>query len=85
MTSLTDRAVLATANVVTRPRTPRMARLYSSPFAHCPTLCPYDPPPTLFADEYDPWREGTAWVHCLAHCPLVAGRTPPCIARYRAG
>ncbi len=68
-----------------RARGERLARLYASPFAHCPSLCPYDPPRVLFADEYDPLREGSAWTHCLTHCPLAAGQVPPCLRRYRDG
>jgi hypothetical protein len=59
-----------------------LARLYASPFAHCPSLCPYDPPPALFSDDYDPLREGSVWAHCLTHCPLAGGEKPPCLRRY---
>jgi hypothetical protein len=26
------------------------------PLIHCPSLCPYSPPPELFGDDYDPSR-----------------------------
>jgi hypothetical protein len=61
----------------------RWARLYSVPFVHCPSLCPFDPPVALFGDDYHPAREDTVWSYCGARCPLAEGAGRPCLERYR--
>ncbi len=65
------------------PALRRFARVYTSPFPHCPAFCPFAPPPVLFADDYDSARYEAVWAHCQARCPLGDNGEPPCLRRYR--
>jgi hypothetical protein len=53
-----------------------------SPLIHCPSLCPYDPPPELFGDDYDPARERACWTVCFEHCALTSEQDRPCLAEF---
>jgi hypothetical protein len=53
--------------------------VFSSPFIHCPSLCPYDPPEELFGDDYDPAREKAFWRCCIEHCSLTSEHERPCL------
>lgn len=57
-------------------------RFYSSPIVHCPGLCPYHPPSSLFLDEYDPEQEEAAESFCLQHCPRRSSEGRPCVAEF---
>jgi hypothetical protein len=52
------------------------------PLIHCPSLCPYNPPPELFADDYDPSRERACRRVCFGHCGLTSEQDRPCLAEF---
>lgn len=54
-------------------------RLYYIPLIHCPSLCPYRPPRSLFGDDYDPLREDAVWKFCGNHCWLTRDSERPCL------
>ena len=52
------------------------------PLIHCPSLCPYSPPPELFGDDYDPSRERACWRVCFEYCALTSEQDRPCLAEF---
>ena len=65
--------------------TRRLAHLYFSPLAHCPALCPFDPPRDLFSDDYSWAREEAAARHCRKYCGGVLPEEEPWCLRRLAG
>ncbi|MGH7856842.1 MAG: hypothetical protein ACREQY_05880, partial [Candidatus Binatia bacterium] len=49
-----------------------------------PSLCPYQPPGSLFTDDYDPERENAVWAFCGEHCWLSREEERPCLAALAA-
>jgi hypothetical protein len=58
-------------------------RFYYSPIIHCPSLCPFQPPSTLFLDDYAPEREDEVWKFCTEHCWLSSEDERPCLVEFR--
>jgi hypothetical protein len=53
-----------------------------SPFIHCPSLCPYDPPAELFGDDYDPVREKACARVCIEYCSATSEHDRPCLVEF---